>query len=341
MITKESTSSKHSKINNDFSSAFTGFHKMSTTSSPTIIFLRLSGIQHMLPNNFPFLCNSTITLEYISQPSLQLSDFSCTNTILHSSQVNHQLFQPKYPVPLEATSKGLPRGYSRSVCVCVRPPALRKLRTYDVVWWNDAWRTPPDATALPMASSHYFTHPHQVSARLVPPLRCCAVPLVLPLRAHPCGRLCFPRIGLVVNKIYIRIFCDHVNVLNIFDQKSGCSSTMGTPHRWSSSPIFVSRPDATTKPMTSSHHFAPPRRVSVRLAPLVWSSAVFLVPRWSETSISAVSSGRKCRKYKGFELNMNIKSTNIFSDTVDALTATFAVWTRPLSKGRSSATNQG
>ena len=119
MITKESTSSKHSKINNDFSSAFTGFHKMSTTSSPTIIFLRLSGIQHMLPNNFPFLCNSTITLEYISQPSLQLSDFSCTNTILHSSQVNHQLFQPKYPVPLEATSKGLPRGYSRSVCVCV------------------------------------------------------------------------------------------------------------------------------------------------------------------------------------------------------------------------------
>ena len=36
-------------------------------------------------------------------------------------------------------------------------------------------------------------------------------------------------------------------------------------------------------------------------------------------------------------LNRNI----IFADTVDALTATFAVWTRPWSKGGSSATNHG
>ena len=153
------------------------------------------------------------------------------------------------------------------MCVCVR---LHSENFEPTTWFGEM--TPDEHPPTPPPCrwpSHYFTHPHQVSARLVPPLRCCAVPLVLPLRAHPCGRLCFPRIGLVVNKIYIRIFCDHVNVLNIFDQKSGCSSTMGTPHRWSSSPIFVSRPDATTKPMTSSHHFAPPRRVSVRLAPLV------------------------------------------------------------------------
>ena len=50
----------------------------------------------------------------------------------------------------------------------------------------------------------------------------------------------------------------------------------------------------------------------------------------------------KCRRYKGgVALNINIKSSIIFTDTVDAFTATFAVWTRPSSKGRSSATNQG
>ena len=64
----------------------------------------------------------------------------------------------------------------------------------------------------------------------------CAVPLALPLRAHP---LCYPRIGLVVNIIFIRQFCDHVNVLHIFDQKtcivskSGWSCTMGPPRRCS------------------------------------------------------------------------------------------------------------
>ena len=61
------------------------------------------------------------------------------------------------------------------------------------------------------------------------------VPLVLLLRVHPYGRVCYPRIGLVVNMMYIRIFCDHINVIHIFDQtcivlKSGWSSTMGPPH---------------------------------------------------------------------------------------------------------------
>ena len=49
-----------------------------------------------------------------------------------------------------------------------------------------------------------------------------------------------------------------------------------------------------------------------------------------------------CRRYTGrFALNINMKSSIIFSDTVDAPTATFAVWTRPSSKGRSNATNHG
>ena len=69
-------------------------------------------------------------------------------------------------------------------------------------------------------------------------------------------------IGLVVNIISIRRFCDQINVLHIFDQtyivlKSGWSSTMGPPYRLSSSPVFVSPPDATAKPMASSHHYTP------------------------------------------------------------------------------------
>ena len=41
--------------------------------------------------------------------------------------------------------------FEKYVC----PPALR---TYDAVFLNDARRTPPVATALPIASSHQFTH---------------------------------------------------------------------------------------------------------------------------------------------------------------------------------------
>ena len=74
----------------------------------------------------------------------------------------------------------------------------------------------------------------------------------------------YPRIGLVVlaNIMCIRRFCDHTNVLHTFDQtcivlKSGSSSTTGPPDRWSSSFVSVSPPDATAKPMASSHHFSP------------------------------------------------------------------------------------
>ena len=46
---------------------------------------------------------------------------------------------------------------------------------------------------------------------------CCSVPAAssnAPLRQS----VRYPNIGLVVNKIYIRIFCDHINVLQVFDQ---------------------------------------------------------------------------------------------------------------------------
>ena len=61
---------------------------------------------------------------------------------------------------------------------------------------------------------------------------------------------------------YIRRFCDHVNVLHIFDQTCivstiGWKSTTGPPHLFSSSLVPVSPPDPTAKAMASSHLFTP------------------------------------------------------------------------------------
>ena len=63
------------------------------------------------------------------------------------------------------------------------------------------------------------------------------------------------------NIIYFRRFCDHINVLHIFDQtcvvlKLGWRSTTGPPDLHSS-PVPVSPHDATAKPIASSHHFTP------------------------------------------------------------------------------------
>ena len=128
--------------------------------------------------------------------------------------------------------------------------------------------------------------------------------------------------------------------------KSGWSSTQ----RMSASslvllpslPLSLSPSDATATSTASSHHFTPPRQVSARLALLVSSSAFFLLHRWSETPVAAVSSSLKCRKHKvRSDVNMNVKSFIVFSGTVDELIPTFAVRTRPSSKVRSSATSHG
>ena len=67
-------------------------------------------------------------------------------------------------------------------------------------------------------------------------------------------------------------------------------------------------------PMASFHHFTPTRQVSARLAPLVLSSAVFLLRSLKTLLSSAVSSMHDiCRKYKvHFALNMKIKSAIIY-----------------------------
>ena len=71
-------------------------------------------------------------------------------------------------------------------------------------------------------------------------------------------------------------FCEHLKVLifsirlTCFVLKSGWRSTARLP---ASSlvllPLYLSPPDATAKPMASSHPFTPPCQVSARLAPLL------------------------------------------------------------------------
>ena len=109
---------------------------------------------------------------------------------------------------------------------------------------------------------------------------------------HTLTAVCVQReISLAVNIMCIGISCDHLNALYTFDPtcivlKSGWSSTARMPRLVVSPPSFSpSAPDSTAKPMASSHHFTPPRQVSARLAPPVWSSAVFLLSLVRNTRI--------------------------------------------------------
>ena len=115
--------------------------------------------------------------------------------------------------------------------MCVRLHSENSEPTIDVVFSNDARRTPPDATALSMARSHHVTHPSQVSAR-----SCLFVRTLMAVCALP-----EYRIGRNSNNI--RTFCDHINVLHIFNQicivsKSGWSSTNTTTRMPASSLVF-------------------------------------------------------------------------------------------------------
>ena len=90
---------------------------------------------------------------------------------------------------------------------------------------------PPDATALPMASSHSL-YPPSSSFRLFGAacvMLCCSPPPAsssTPLRPSEC----YPSISLAVTVMCIRILCDHLHVLYIFDPtcivlQSGWNST--------------------------------------------------------------------------------------------------------------------
>ena len=61
------------------------------------------------------------------------------------------------------------------------------------------------------------------------------------------------------NIIYVRPFCDHMNILHIFDQTCIVStlswrSRTGLPDLFSSSLVSDSLSDATAEPIASSHH---------------------------------------------------------------------------------------
>ena len=126
--------------------------------------------------------------------------------------------------------------FEKCVCECVRMPSENSEPTR---WFSHM--TPdehsPDATALPMASSHHFTHPYQVSARLA---------LVLPLQEHP---LWYPRIGLVINIIFIASFCDHTNVFK--STRLGSFWSQARALRWAR--LIVS-----LIPLSASHPPTPP-----------------------------------------------------------------------------------
>ena len=102
---------------------------------------------------------------------------------------------------------------------------------------------------------------------------CCSAPPACsstPLRPS----VHYPSISLVVNVMRIQTFCGHLNVLYIFEQTNLCRFEVrlelyGTNARLVVSPLSLSPPDATAKPISSSHHFPRPCQVSARLAPLL------------------------------------------------------------------------
>ena len=96
-------------------------------------------------------------------------------------------------IPLEA--KLLKASTAGIRKVCVRPPALRKLRTYDADFSNDGHPPTPPPCRWPAL----ITLPTLAKFQLVwaPPLCCCAVPFLLPVRVHPYGRPCTTRVTVL------------------------------------------------------------------------------------------------------------------------------------------------
>ena len=126
----------------------------------------------------------------------------------------------------------------------------------------------------------------------------------------------------------------HLHILYIFDQTDLYRLEVRLELNTVNARLIVSPPS-----LSPSHPPTPPpsrwpaltnlpqvTQVSARLAQLVRSYAVFLLARWSETSFLLSRLCLKCLRYEGrFAMNINIKSSTIFTDTVDALTAMFAV----------------
>ena len=178
-----------------------------------------------------------------------------------------------------------------------------------------------------MDSSHHSTNPRLCDGVLFRSSSC--------LFEHTFTAVCvLPEYQSCRQHVVYSNICGHLNVLYIFYQAYLYRFEVTLELYGANTRLIVSPPS-----LSSFHPTTPlPSRWTAltTLPPLakfqfVWRrlcepSAVFVFPRWSETSVSAVSSSLKCRSYKSrFSLNMKIKSSIIFADTVDALTATFAV----------------
>ena len=161
---------------------------------------------------------------------------------------------------------------------------------------------------------------------------CCSAPPACsstPLRPS----VHYPSISPVVNIVCIETFCENLNVLYIFDQTDLCRVEVRLELNGMNARLIVSPPS-----LSPSHPPTPPpsRWPALTILPPSPSFSSFgaacvklcclLLPRWSETIVSAVSSSLKCRKCEGrYAMKMDIKSFIIFADTVDALTAPFVV----------------
>ena len=118
-------------------------------------------------------------------------------------------------------SKGFPSGYLKSVYVCA---CTQKLRTYDVHFSNDAWRMPPDTTALRWPA--FITLSTLAAKFQLVWRRLCDVIMLIRsscLFEYTLTAVCAlsPSISLVVNIMCIHTFCDHLMYF-IFSTKQIC-----------------------------------------------------------------------------------------------------------------------
>ena len=117
--------------------------------------------------------------------------------------------------------KGFPSGYSKSVCVCVRLHSENSAPTM-LISRTTPDGTPPDAAALPIASSQTLSPSSpSFSSFGTASVMCCFTPACsTPLRPS----VHHPRvsISLVVNIMNIQIFCEHLYIYFIFSTRQTC-----------------------------------------------------------------------------------------------------------------------
>ena len=138
-----------------------------------------------------------------------------------------------------------------------------------------------------------------------------------------------PSISLFVNLMFIQFVCDNLSVL-IFSTMNRQTCLL-LKKGWSSAARMPALVDSSS--LALSHPRTPPPSQWPALATLSPLAKFQLVwRRFCEMLCCLVC--LKCRRYKyRFALSIKIKLPIVFSDTVDTLTTTVAVWTRPSSTG--------